>query len=170
LRGAGAANIGVLGAGAAARGAAVLACHRQRPESIEDVPVESSIVPPEQARDPLAALQAAFLFKRQPGARGAAPTHVVLEGNAHVLKPPGLRVAAGGTQGDRDLALALAPAGVGACELVLEGSNGDWNVAAVVSGRRVSLPGGETAVAAGDILEVHGNPGIARLLFVRLVD
>ncbi len=169
LRGHGAGAVGILTAGAAARGAAVLAGQRQRPASIEDVPVESALTPPARARDSLAALQAAFLFKRQPGARDSGPTHVVVEGNAHALRPSGLRVAAGGAQGDRDLALATTPAGVGACELVVEGADGDWNVAAVVSGQRVPLPGGDRTVAAGDVLEIHGSPGMSRLLFVRLV-
>jgi hypothetical protein len=169
LRSNGAIDVGILTAGAAARGAAVLACQRKPPASLEDVPVEIAITPPEFTHDPLTALRTAFAFSRQAGAREAGPTHVVFDGNAYPLRPNGLRVAVGGASGDCDVALETIPAGVGPCELVVESSDGVWNVAAIIGGRRASLPGGEPAVAPGDVLEVHGSPGTTRLLFIRLV-
>lgn len=169
LRSQGALAVSILSPGAAARGASLLACHQQPPEDIGDVSVETSIAPLENAQDEATTLRAAFTFKRQAGARDSGPTHVVLDGCAYPLRPPTLRVAAGGTRGDRDLALQLAPVGVGPCEIVVESKEGSWRAGAVVSGNRIVLPGGETPLAPGDVLEIHGSPGVARLMFVRLV-
>jgi len=169
LRANGAIAVSVLTAGAAARGASVLACHRQRPESIEDVTVESSITPPDQTHDPMASLQAVFAFKRHVGKRDSRPTHIVVDGLAHPLRPGGVRIAAGGSKGDRDLVVESTPPGLGPCEIVLEDVEGHWSAAATISGQRVPLPGGDVALAAGDVLEVHGSPATARVQFVRLV-
>lgn len=167
LRARGALSVTVLSAGAAARGAAVLACQRPAVSDVAEVPVESAVTLG-AVNDPAVALHAAFNFHRHDGRREASPTHVVYDGIAHALRSSGLRIAAGMNGQATDAAVPVAPKGVGPCEIIVEPKDGHWQVSALIQGERVALPGGETPLAAGDALELHGSPGTARLLFVRV--
>ena len=168
LRARGALNVRVLSPGAAARGAAALAAQRPAVSDLAEVPVESSLVLPAAEADARVALRAAFNFHRHSGGREAGPTHVVLDGIAHGLRAGGLRIAAGMNGQAADMSVPVAPVGIGPCEIVIEPRGGTWAVSAVLGNERVTLPGAETPLAAGDVLEVHGAPGAARLLFVRV--
>jgi hypothetical protein len=169
LRARGALSVTVLSAGAAARGAAALACQRPPVKDVADVPIETAVVLPGASDDEAVAVRTAFSFHRHDGRREMGPTHVVFDGVAHALRAGGLRVAAGVNGQTADASVPVAPAGIGPCEIVIDSKDGRWQVSALVRGNRLVLPGGETPLAAGDVLEVHGAPGTARLLFVRVV-
>lgn len=168
LRARGALSVTVLSAGAAARGAAVIACQRPAVKDIADVPIETALLLPSANADTRVALRSAFSFHRHAGGRETGPTHVVYDGIAHALRATGMRIAAGMNGQASDAAVPVAPVGVGPCEIVIEAHNGHWRVSALLGREPVSLPDGDTPLAAGDVLEVHGAPGVARLLFVRV--
>ncbi len=167
LRSRGAIAVSVLSAGAAARGAAVIACERKRPASLEDVPVETAITVA-TGEDPIAALRAAFVVKRHGGPRDGAPSHVVIDGAAHPVRANGLRIGVG-TSDAGDLGVPVNPVGVGPCQLLIHPGDGGVRASAIVGGEQLSLPGGDAALAPGDSVEIHGTNGVARLLFVRAV-
>jgi hypothetical protein len=169
LRADGATAVGILGPGAAARGAAAYASRVRVPDALEDVPVETGLAPPERAQDPVAAIQAALTLRRHAGRRDDGPTHVVVDGYVHPLRNGGVRIAAGGDGGDGGIRLPTSPTGLGVCTLLVEAVNDGWRIAAEVKGERFALPGADAALAPGDVLEVHGQPGPSRVLFARLV-
>jgi hypothetical protein len=169
LRARGALGVVVLSPGAAARGAAALACERQPVGELSEVPIELTVPLPGQTADLGMALRTAFNIHRHDGHRQASPTHVVLDGIAHSLRAGGMRIPAGMNGQAGDVAVALTPTGVGPCEIVVNGTGGQWQLSLEVSGRSFTLPGGDTPLAAGDVLEVRGVPGVARLMFVRVL-
>jgi hypothetical protein len=169
LRSRGGISVEELGPGAAARGAAVLACTRSSPADLGDVPLEHSLPLPQDARDPAVAARAAFALHRGAARRDQSPTHVVIEGIARPLRGGGLRIGIRGEGRTVDCALSIVPSGVGPCEIVVQPGPAGWTVAVSLSGgMSFSPPGAETPMAAGDSLEVHGAPGMARLLFIRV--
>lgn len=164
----GAVALDTLPPGAAARGAAVLAMDFKPPEEIADVPELHACELPTANEDMAGALRSAFAFVRTERRREGRPTHVVCDGVCYPLNAAGVRVATGGAVQRGDFAVDVSPAAIGACDVVIEPGESGWRAVAVVGSERHEIPGGDVALAPGDMLEIHGLPGFARLLFVRM--
>lgn len=154
--------------GAAARGAAFIACDRRTPADPSEVPIEDSIAFPAEDSETGGTLRSAFSIYRHPGNRDRNPTHVVIDGVVHGLRSPATVIGAGGNGKRPDLKIDAPPAGLGACEILISSVDGRWQASARMNGRVHVLPGAEAPLAPGDILEIHGAPGLARLMFVAL--
>jgi hypothetical protein len=84
------------------------------------------------------------------------------------LRPPETVIGAGGNGKKPDLKIDVPPAGLGACDILIASVDGRWQASARLDGRLHGLPGAEAPLAPGDILEIHGAPGLVRLMFVAL--
>jgi hypothetical protein len=126
------------------------------------------VVFPTQSPENGGGLRAAFSIHRHSGDRTKNPTHVVVDGIAYGLRPPTTTIAAGGNGRASDLSVKVTPAGVGACDILIDSIDGRWQASARLDGQLHGLPGAEAPLAPGDILEIHGAPGLVRLMFVTL--
>lgn len=168
MRSRGALSVTLQAKGAAARGAACIACERTVPDDLAAVPIEDSVAFSVADAEAGGNLRAAFSIFRHPSDRTQNPTHVVIDGVAHGLRPPETVIAAGGNGRHSDFSVAVSPAGVGACDILIESVDGRWQASARLDGKRHGLPGAEAPLAPGDVLEIHGAPGLARLMFVEV--
>lgn len=168
MRALGALSVTLQTNGAAARGAAFIACDRKVPADLAEVPVEDSIAFPTEDSETSGSLRAAFSIHRHSGDRSLNPTHVVIDGIAHGLRPPETVIGVGGNGRKPDLRINVPPAGLAACDILVTSVDGRWQASLSMEGRLHGLPGAEAPLAPGDILEVHGAPGLVRLMFVAL--
>lgn len=169
LRSRGAITVEELAPGAAARAAATLAFSRTSPADLGDVPTEVALALPEAGTDASAAVRAAFVLNRAGTRREQGPTHVVIDGIAHPLRNPGLRIATHGDARTSDYAVSVVPAGLGRCDIVVQPGTSGWTVSVAFPAGETFVPAGaEIPLAPGDALEVHGTQGSSSLMFVRV--